>query len=60
MTSLDMGSRPCDVCGGKAIRFAKYATCGPCLDRAVELAVLRRKEFDSACKALLNALQQED
>ena len=55
-----MGTRPCDVCGGKATRFTKYAMCGSCLDRAVEIAVLRKKEFDSACKALLSALQPED
>lgn len=63
-----MGTRPCDVCGGRASRFTKYAMCGSCLDRAVELYVLRAKEFDSALngKAKLafphasNALQQEE
>ena len=59
MTSLDMGSRPCDICGGKAIRFAKYATCGPCLDRSVEYSVWRAREL-RAEEALLNAIAEAE
>jgi len=57
-----MGTRPCNMCGGKASRFAKHAMCGSCLDEVIELAVLRKKdiEFDRACKALLDALKQEE
>lgn len=50
------------MCGGKASRSAKHAMCGSCLDEVIELAVLRKKdiEFDRACKALLDALKQEE
>jgi hypothetical protein len=55
-----MGTKPCDACGERAMRFTKYAICGSCLDRAVELFVLQRKEFNKTCKEILNAIYKKE
>lgn len=49
-----MGTKPCDICGGKASMFGVYAVCFPCRDLAIKHYISRRRKHASDASKMAN------